>query len=66
MDKKELEQAKANLIDDLEDLRESLIHLLSCNDIRDINLINYHYEINDKINKINQIENELFNLKLFD
>ena len=66
MDAKELQQTKQNLIDEIEDLKESLIHLLTCNDIRDINLINYHYEINNKLNKIEQIDNELFNLKLFE
>lgn len=52
-----------NLNNELEDIVENLKFMLQHNNIRDINLLNIHYQIYDIIIKIDQLETFLFNLK---
>ena len=51
------------LNDELEDIVENLKFMLEHNNIKDINLLNIHYEIFDILIKIDQLKTFLFNLK---
>ena len=61
IEKYEIELKKLNK--ELNEKINNLVYLLCNVNIKDINLINYHYTIKDILNKIDYIENILFNLK---
>ena len=49
--------------DEIDDVIENFKFMLIHNDIKDINTLNFHYEIQDLLHKKDQLTNILFNLK---
>ena len=57
--KKELELKRQNL----EDVTENFKYLLEHQDIRDINILSFHYEIRNLLNNIEYLESIIFNME---
>ena len=49
------------LNDELEDLKDNMIYLLTHQDIRDLNLLNFHFEVQRLINQIDYLTKLKFN-----
>ena len=63
-DKLKRYEDKLNEIDDeIDDIVENLKYMLDFNDIKDINLLNIHYELYDLLIKKDQLKNMIFNMK---
>ena len=63
-DKLKRYENKLNEIDDeIDDIVENLKYMLDFNDIKDINLLNIHYELYDLLIKKDQLKNMIFNMK---
>lgn len=50
---------------EIEDIIEDLKHNLEFIEIDKINLLNYHYQLNNLLTKKQLIENEIFNIKMY-
>ena len=63
-DKLKRYENKLNEIDnEIDDIVENLIFMLQHNDIKDINLLNIHYELYDLLIKKDQLKTMIFNMK---
>ena len=63
MNDERLNQEIESLYEELEDIKENMIYLLTHQDIKDINLLNFHFEVQRLINRIDYLDKLLFDLK---
>ena len=63
MNLREIETEITKLTNELEDIKENMIYLLTHQDIRDINLLNFHFEVQKILNQIDYLEKIKFNMK---
>ena len=63
MNLREIETEITKLTNELEDIKENMIYLLTHQDIKDINLLNFHFEVQRLINRIDYLEKIKFNMK---
>ena len=59
----EIENELNNLNDELDDVVENMIFMLEHNEIKDINILNFHFEIQHLLNKIDYLNKLKFNMK---